>query len=381
MTIASDKFPAIEQQKITTERDYKIGFVMEQVAGHVTHYRNLRNIVAQDSHIIPTWNEIVYNKPGGKLEKIHEKLAFLPSYPFGITRAGLEIRSALRNSDYDVVFINSRIGSFFTHYFKGTPTVLDTDVTPLQLDNLEGYQGNPDVAPIAKLKYKLFRDFVHTTRMVLAWSEWARQSFIKDYGLPEDRVVVSPPGVNLDYWKPGNAEGSSHNQPTRILFVGGDFRRKNGPALLEWFKQQPSGSCELHIVTREQVEPMPGIKLYYDMKPNTPELLNLYQTSDMFILPSLGECFGIATIEAMACGLPVVVTDVGGTADIVSHGENGYIIPAKDMTAMNTAMQNLITNLELRVRMGKAGREIVERKFDVERNARRVVEYLKQVSA
>ena len=56
----------------------------------------------------------------------------------------------------------------------------------------------------------------------------------------------------------------------------------------------------------------------------------LYQQADVFVLPSLAEAFGIATVEAMGCGLPVVVSDAGGTADIVDPGVNGYITKRGD---------------------------------------------------
>lgn len=357
---------------------YQFGFIMTLVAGHTTYYHNLRAVVEQDVSVKPDWNEVVYHRPGGVLERVHDKLPFLPSYPFGIVRAGSGVYKALHKATYDAIMINSLEGIFFSGSFQRIPTIFNTDATPLLIDRLEGYDNRQDFKLVAELKYKLYRKFVHSTRQVIAWSNWARQSLVQDYGLPEERVVVNPPGVKLDYWQPEKTN-SGLPGPVRVLFVGGDFRRKNGPALLEWFKQQPEGRCELHIVTREPIEIGPGIKVYYDLKPNSPELLHLYQTSDLFVLPSLGECFGIATVEAMACGLPVIVSEVGGSTDIVQQGVNGYVVPAKDQATLNRALDTLVDDPAKRQRMGQVGRKIAEQKFEIGQNTKLIIESLKEI--
>jgi glycosyltransferase involved in cell wall biosynthesis len=358
-----------------------VGFLTDMVAGHVTHYRNIQTVVAKDATVEPVYNEIVYHKEGAFLEKLHSKVSFLPYYPFGVYRAGSLILKALHNNNYDVIYTNARVGVFFTPYFKTTPTVYDSDVTPIQQDHLEGYAGKPDILPIEKFKKKLFRDYMHSTKLILAWSEWARQSFIKDYGIEPEKVVVSPPGINLDLWQFYNREARiDEKRPVRILFVGGDFKRKGGEFLLDWFRQQPKGICELDIVTREPVEPREGIRLYYNMKPNTPELMQLYKKADIFVLPSLGECFGIATLEAMATGLPVIQTDVGGVHDIINNGVNGFIIKPKNLQSLGQSLGSLISDPSKRIQLGKAGRTIVESKFNLRDKAQNVINHLKSVS-
>jgi glycosyltransferase involved in cell wall biosynthesis len=199
--------------------------------------------------------------------------------------------------------------------------------------------------------------------------------------MPPGRVVVNPPGVDLARWRPAPEQRSqAGSQPLRVLFVGGDFERKGGHLLLEWFHSLANKQVELHIVTREPVEPAPGVYVYRNMQPNTPELMQLYYQSDLFVMPSLGECFGIATVEAMATGLPVIASDVGGTADIIEPERNGYIVKAGDAKGLGEAIMAILEYPERRERMGLQSRQLAEERFDMQRNARRTLSYLKQIA-
>jgi glycosyltransferase involved in cell wall biosynthesis len=80
-------------------------------------------------------------------------------------------------------------------------------------------------------------------------------------------------------------------------------------------------------------------------------------------LPSLGEGVPTALLEAAACGRPIVATDVAGCRDVVAHGRNGFLVPSNDPAALAEALERLIKDESLRVRMGAAGREIVLGKY------------------
>ncbi len=362
---------------------YNFGFLMDQIAGHITNYRNLRSASEQDKEINATWHEINYYISGGMIEVFRHKLVpFVPTYFTGIARATIETRRALNNEKYDAIMSNLSVGVFFSPTFSRVPTLLDFDSTPEQRDNMEGYtNGKPDIELVAKLKRSLSKKMYNSATLLHAWSNWARDSVINEYGISPERVVVNPPGVNLEFWKPSEHQFSTKAAgPKRVLFVGGDFRRKGGTLLLEWYKSQNPTDCELHIVTREQVESRPGIYIYPDMQPNTIELLNLYQNSDLFVLPSIGECFGIATVEAMGAGLPVIASDVGGTADIIESGHNGFIVPAKDVKALSQAISTVLDGSNRSQQMGLQSRLLAEERFDLQKNAQRTFDYLKQIS-
>ena len=103
------------------------------------------------------------------------------------------------------------------------------------------------------------------------------------------------------------------------------------------------------------------------------ELPCFYVACDMFIIPSVIEAFGLVTIEAMACGKPVIGTDVGGIADIIVDGVNGFLVRPKDPAALAQKIILLLNNSKLREKMGETGREIVEREFNIEKRAEKII--------
>jgi glycosyltransferase involved in cell wall biosynthesis len=85
----------------------------------------------------------------------------------------------------------------------------------------------------------------------------------------------------------------------------------------------------------------------------------IYAQADIFVLPSQNEGMSIALLEAMASGLPVIVTDTGGTTELVEEKKNGLIIPWADISSLTEAMTIMVQNTELRTQMGQESRKIV----------------------
>ncbi len=86
-------------------------------------------------------------------------------------------------------------------------------------------------------------------------------------------------------------------------------------------------------------------------------LVGAYQQADVFFMPSVQELCPLVAVEAMAAGLPEMVTDVGGCQDMVTHGHNGLIAPPGDVEAMASGLESLLVDPLLRERMGRASRE------------------------
>ena len=97
---------------------------------------------------------------------------------------------------------------------------------------------------------------------------------------------------------------------------------------------------------------------------DVPELL---AGADLFVLSSRSEGLPVSVLEAMAARLPVVATDVGGTAELVVEGETGFLVPPADPEALADAVEQLLRNPELRDRLGAAARRRAERLFDAPR--------------
>jgi glycosyltransferase involved in cell wall biosynthesis len=354
----------------------RAGFVMEQVLGHVSHYRTLRAAIEREPEIDARWVEVTY-EGAGRLEHLRP----VPPPVRATLRGFLQVRDGLRGAGLDAILFHTQKPAVFQwDLLARTPTVLSLDVTPRQYDELGAhYDHTPDADnSIARFKHWLNRRTFAYARLIVVWSNWVKGSLVADYGIPADRVRVIPPGVDLTLWTP--PERTTRQLP-RILFVGGDFERKGGTLLMDWFRQHGRGRCELDIVTRAQLAPEPGVRVHRGIVGNSREARQMFAAADIFILPSLGECFGIASVEAMAAGLPVVATLVGGSADIVDHGETGFLIPPNDTAALGSALDSLLGDPSLRKSMGQRGRQKAEQRFDGAHNARALLGLLREAAA
>lgn len=94
----------------------------------------------------------------------------------------------------------------------------------------------------------------------------------------------------------------------------------------------------------------------------------ILQDADIFVLPSTGEAFSRAIIEAMAAGRPVVATDVGGTKEAIEDGVSGFVVPPVDAAAMVERIFALATDEKLRQKFGAEARKRVEALFTIEKN-------------
>jgi glycosyltransferase involved in cell wall biosynthesis len=356
----------------------RLGFVMEQVLGHVAHYRTLREALDADSTIDPRWVEVTY-----KADAAIERLLPAPAALRSTLRGFHETRGGLSGRRFDALYFHTHKPAVFQwDLLQRIPSVLSLDVTPRQYDALgEFYDHRPDGdSPVSRLKDWMNRRTFQLARGLVVWSNWVKTSLVSDYGVPSEKVKVVAPGVDLELWSRPHGEAPGDTLP-RVLFVGGDFARKGGDLLLDWFHERGRTLCELDLVTRADIANEPGVRVHRDISPNTPQARRLFFDADVFVLPSLGECFGIASAEAMAAGIPVITTRVGGSEDIVDDGENGFLIPPGDGRALAQGLDRLLANSDLRCSLGQRARAKAERCFDSRHNAKTIVAELRRVAA
>lgn len=349
-------------------------------AGHKTRYLNLQAHGRYDARIRPTFHCVTGWVAGGVIER----MPLVSGAVKGRARAVLQAAAFATLPRPDVIWTGVR--EVLTPYLWAQlgrlrrPLVLDLDWTLEQQEALAPVYFGRAAKRGRRLGAALLleRALWRSVTLFTPWSQWTADS-LRRQGIPDDRIAVLPPGVDLERWQPRPELRPSDDGPLRLLFVGGDFARKGGDMLLEVFQQRFSGRCELDVVTRDVVPPLPGVRVHR-AEPNSAVLGELYARADLFVLPTRAECFGIATLEAMASGLPVIVGDVGGVRDIVGPEETGWLIEPTG-EALTTAIEHALADrMKLRA-MGCEGRRVVEERFDGRRNDGLLVELLVEQAA
>lgn len=366
----------------------RIAFVMEQTLGHVTHAKNLRAVLAQQDAVVPSWLPIPFdvNGAGRALPLWRSNWSVRASW-----RARRALDSALSTAPHDAAFFHTQVTSLFAApLIRRMPSVISLDATPINYDSVGAFYSHKPagLGLLDRQKYRLNRDVFHAAVALVSWSNWARRSLVEDYGVPESRVHVLAPGAAPEYFEIGRRRlaGALPDRPLRageavqLLFVGGDFRRKGGPLLLEALAGDLGRRCELHIVTKDDVPAQAGVVVHREVGPNSPELLRLFAAADIFVLPSMAECLAVVLMEATAAGLPVVTTDVGALSEAVLPGESGYLVQSGDGVALRRSLAALVDDVELRQRQGRAGLALASAKYDSVRNNRALLSLLTEVA-
>ncbi len=199
-------------------------------------------------------------------------------------------------------------------------------------------------------------------------------------GKYRDKIVVIPNGINLENFDINFSKEESRiklelplNEEI-ILFFGNIVQYKGPDILLKAFSLVKKGisnaKVKLVFVGRgDMQEELKDLAKKLDLEEHVKfvgyieeDLKPLYfKAADIFCLPSvtLAEAFGIVNLEAMACGIPVISTKLGGIPDIVNHGKNGLIIEPGNIKALADALTYLLENEDVRKKMGECGKKMV----------------------
>ena len=197
-------------------------------------------------------------------------------------------------------------------------------------------------------------------------------------GKYRDKIVVIPNGINIDEFDIGYSKVECREKlglpidDEMILFLGGLTPHKGPDVLLKAMpkilKDIPNvklvfvGSDEM----REELERLckkMDVEKYVKFTGFVGDVFKkalYYKAADVFVLPSLLESFGIVNLEAMACGVPIVASKIGGIPAVVKDGENGLLVPPQDSEALADKIIYLLENEDVRKKLGKNGRKKVE---------------------
>jgi len=223
----------------------------------------------------------------------------------------------------------------------------------------------------------------HADRLVAVCSQ-AQQDAQKN-GIPASRLLGIPNGVDIDYFKPAH-----HLRINNLIsFVGRLDNMKGVDVLLNAFSllKKKQKDALLYIVgngpDREKLEAMArdlSIKERVVFTGEIHAVLEQLQKSAVFVLPSFSEGLSNVVLEAMACGLPVVATNAGGTIDIINHGENGILIDPRDANQLSDALLKILSDQELGPRLGSRARMTVAENFSLNRVVDKYIELYSAVT-
>jgi glycosyltransferase involved in cell wall biosynthesis len=108
-------------------------------------------------------------------------------------------------------------------------------------------------------------------------------------------------------------------------------------------------------------------------------LIRLYQNSSVFVCPSYYEGLPTTLLEAMACGLPVVATGVGGISEVIEDGQNGFLVPTRSPEALADRIVDLLNTSGLRAQMGRSARKTVEECYSWDKTVARALGFYESI--
>ena len=239
-----------------------------------------------------------------------------------------------------------------------------------------------------------------TLPLIMRWADaitcttfdYIKNSDAQKYYLQYRDKFVAETFFGVNYLKFIPAENRSGDK-TRLLFVGALDQAhyfKGVDILLKAFSRiKGDNNIELRIVgkgelkevymTQAQNLEIDNHVTFISNALDDASLIREYQGADIFILPSInkGEAFGLVLLEAMACGIPVIASDLPGVRSVFKNGEQGFSFATGNVESLMEKLLILIMDKDLRLAMGKAGRKLVEEKYSWLKVAERIIKVYK----
>lgn len=216
---------------------------------------------------------------------------------------------------------------------------------------------------------------VRSSERLIAVSRSVMKHAIRDLGVPLSKIVLIPNGVDMQVYTPS---GQKPANPV-VTYVGRLIENKGPRYLVEAGLDILKNHPEAHIyvigdgpLKEKLIQQVASQKLEnrIHILGNVPDILPILRRTTVFVRPSLtGEAISLAILEAMACGLPVVASNVEGNNEIVENEVNGYLVPPADPEALGEIIGFLLANRKVADAMGKNARKTAEKVYDWKRIA------------
>lgn len=247
---------------------------------------------------------------------------------------------------------------------------------PLRVHGEHGWDVQDLAGGVAKYR-RLRRVLSPTVHRFIALSQDIERYLTVGVGIPPRKVVQIYNGVDEAHFRPTSIRPPG---PIVIGTVGRMKAVKNQtllcrafvclaarrPELVPQMRLRLIGSGPLQAECLAIIEAA-GLAARVDFTGDSAAVAEELQRMDVFVLPSLAEGISNTILEAMASGLPVIATEVGGNPELVADSATGVLVEAQDEAALSNAIERYVDDAELRQRHGAAGRVLVERRFSLDR--------------
>lgn len=226
--------------------------------------------------------------------------------------------------------------------------------------------------------------WVYRNNLFITVSESSKKEMV-DLDIVGKGIEIVHPGIDLAKFQPGK-----QNEDPTVLYLGRLKEYKSVDILLKAFKRVASGLPNAKLVVAGSGEDLPRLeqmaidlgiasKVKFTGKITEEEKTSFYQKAWVFVNPSFMEGWGITTIEANACGVPVVASAVPGLQDSVKNPHTGYLVPHGSTEEFASRISHILTNKEKRNWMRGNATEWA-RNFDWEKSAGRAMDVINKVT-
>ncbi|MBB4062404.1 glycosyltransferase family 4 protein [Salinibacter ruber] len=263
--------------------------------------------------------------------------------------------------DAVVCYENAALHTFRAAKKRGITTILDAASFHHQWQDAV-YE--PVEPPDAHARINAHKDKeIALADHVLTVSELARDSYVEG-GVPDDKVTAVPMGADLSDFSPPEPRRTPSEERMTFLFVGHAGRRKGTDTLLAAAKTLVNDDAPHRVCFAGDVD----ASLFADAPPTVERLgylgrdalIQAMQRADVLVLPSRHDSFGRVVVEAMATGLPALVSAHVGAKEVLTDGENGWVVPAEDANALTEQMRWCVNHPERVADMQEAAVQAAE---------------------
>lgn len=284
---------------------------------------------------------------------------------------GRWLKQHIDMSRFDVVHVTPQLVAPAVLRRQGRPaTSLGIDATVSQAKAQRNSLAEDVVwerfAPLLALERRVL-DSVSSIVCMSAWAADALPAAVKD------KAVVIAPSVDVPT---PVLDRTRNDHPVRLLFVGNDWERKGGQRLLRWHQDHLVGRAELHVCSSSAPLDRSAAGVVWHGAVDREALLReLMPTMDAMALPTRSDMSPWAVVEAVASGLPVISSAIGGLEELVVHGETGYLLDPTDDRGFVSALLNFVDDRDLRLRLRSNTIELARSRLGHRRLGDRLVEH------